>query len=395
LKSLLVSLRNKLFGTGWIDSQLRLLRVDLGTIKTQIEQVSDRIQGVERQLNEFRPLFDGIKSRRATYPLTRAVVERKLFSAEPLTLLDIGASGGIPPIWSILGSELRAFGFEPLLDECSRLNDLAPSGVEYVPAFISGPPITDVEHDAESERWDNRFVERTSAELALKLQKRTMTSYYSQENRFSDDRFTIDEFVNARQIKDVDFIKIDTDGNDLEVLLGAEKTLSRSQVLGLMVECEFHGTWGPRANTFANIDTFLRSKGFTLADLQIYRYSRAALPSTFIHNFPSGTERGQVKWADAIYLRDIAADGYAEFWNIQPSVPKLLKLACLHEMFSLEDCAAELLQRFKKTIGGSCDVDKLLNAITPELNGTKMSYDEYIAAFNSDNRDFYPRTTEA
>src|SRR4029077_12704272 len=104
-----------------------------------------------------------------------------------------------------------------------------------------------------------------------------------------------------------------------------------------------HGSCAPRANTFSNIDTYLRSAGFTLADLQAYRYSRAALPRRFIHNFPSGTEHGPIKWADAVYLRDGAFPDYCELWNWRPSVPKLIKLIGLYEVFGLADCAAELV----------------------------------------------------
>ena len=56
------------------------------------------------------------------------------------TLIDIGCSGGIDEVWRVFGSRLRAFGFDPNLQEVERLNVAAKSqhGIEYIAAFV-GP----------------------------------------------------------------------------------------------------------------------------------------------------------------------------------------------------------------------------------------------------------------
>jgi FkbM family methyltransferase len=321
------------------------------------------------------------------------LIEKPL-ADEPFVLLDVGASGGIAPMWNAFRPHLRAFGFEPLLSECARLNAASDPGIEFVPAFVAGSPMPTPEPFPMPQWWDNRFWYRTSAVAALQLQNKQMDEIFNRGDaiELSKDKFTIDTFVQARSL-DPDFLKIDTDGTDFDVLRGAEKTLPR--LLGVMIESEFHGSVRPDANTFSNIDTFMRAAGFSLVDLQTYRYSRAALPRRFIHNFPSGTEFGQIKWADAIYLRDAAFPEYCDLWNWRPSVAKLAKLAGLFELFGLADCAAELLVAFQPVFEKAIDVCAALDALTPnDLGGEALSYREYIAAFTANPSRFYSRLPE-
>jgi len=299
------------------------------------------------------------------------------FAGEPFVLLDVGASGGISPMWDAFKPNLRAFGFEPLLAECARLNQSSGPGIEFVPAFVAGSPVPEAQHHPMPQWWDNRFWQRTSAVEALKLLNTEMSAIFNRGDvvELSKDSVTIDEFVNSRGL-DADFLKIDTDGTDFEVLRGAEKILPR--LLGVMIEAEFHGSLEPRANTFANMDIYLREAGFTLADLQLHRYSRAALPRRFIQQSPSDTEFGQLRWADAIYLRDGAFPGYADLWNWRPSTAKLVKLISLYATLGLEDCAAELLLTFDGELRKHMDVNQALDALTPsDLGSENISYREH------------------
>ncbi len=57
-------------------------------------------------------------------------------------MLDIGASGGIPPEFRVFGEQLCAVGFDPAVLEVERLNksELHPN-VKYVAAFINNDQI--------------------------------------------------------------------------------------------------------------------------------------------------------------------------------------------------------------------------------------------------------------
>jgi hypothetical protein len=171
------------------------------------------------------------------------------------------------------------------------------------------------------------FVERTSAIRAQNMtQCDYARTYYDQtgEGFLAKDMIELDEFLLRTHPTDVDFIKIDTDGSDYQVLLGAQELMARSPVLGVAVECQFQGPVHEAANIFGNIDRLLRRLGFSLFDIEVYRYSRAALPKPFVYRIPAQTTSGQVLWADALYLRDAGERSYEAKWSLPLTEQKIL-----------------------------------------------------------------------
>ncbi len=72
------------------------------------------------------------------------------------------------------------------------------------------------------------------------------------------------------------------------------------------------------------------------------------------------------------------------------SSTKLLKLACLYDLFTVPDCAAELLVARRAELTTLIDVRELLEALTPRLNGRHVGYEEYTSAFSANPSAFYP-----
>jgi hypothetical protein len=91
----------------------------------------------------------------------------------------------------------------------------------------------------------------------------------------------VDEFVRESQLTTVDFLKVDVDGPDPEVLESARRTLAELQVLAVGVEVNWFGTASPTEHTFHNTDVFLRRAGYTVFGLTVLRYSRTDLPAPF------------------------------------------------------------------------------------------------------------------
>ncbi|MEK6233441.1 MAG: FkbM family methyltransferase [Planctomycetales bacterium] len=298
-------------------------------------------------------------------------------------LVDVGASGGIDPIWRKYGDRLKAVGFDPLIKEVDRLREQEGRGkVRYEAAFVG---------DHETEKAPGaHWLHRTSAAAALELKRsdRRREVYNSGlELVFSDRRIELDQFFPRAEWDEIDFLKVDTDGHDFPVLLGAEGLLREGKTLGLCVEANFAGPDDERANVFANIDRFLRRAGFSLFDLDLRRYSRSSLPLPFVHDFPAETHDGQTMWAEAVYFRDPAdpQSGAAEF-----SEQKTLKLASLFELFGLPDCAAELLLACRDRFPPLSD-PRLLNLLTPPLRGQRLSHADYLNAIRQKTKAFHPK----
>jgi FkbM family methyltransferase len=311
--------------------------------------------------------------------------------------VDVGASGGIEQYWRAFEPSLTAFGFEPLVKECDRLNAAEQSpNVKYFPYFIGADSYDRLFPSSIAADpilgWNDDVYERTSAVSAQKLLSMSFTQRFNNEDPevvFTSNKTSLDGFFSTAATDTIDFVKVDTDGHDYEVLTGARKITAEKQVLGFLVECQLHGISHPHSNLFSNIDRLMRELGFSLFDIEVYRYSRAALPGHFVYDIPAQTHEGQVVWGDALFLRDVTADAFASRWLALPPT-KLLKLVCLHEIFGMPDCAAEILLKNRDFFNSLVDQDRLLDMLAQEFDPKTTGIREYLAKFNDSPRSFFP-----
>jgi hypothetical protein len=70
---------------------------------------------------------------------------------------------------------------------------------------------------------------------------------------------------------------------------------------------------------------------------------------------------------------------------------KLLKLACLYEIFALNDCAAELILHLRATLAAHVEPERLLDLLTPLIRRVSHSYADYVNLFRSDVTRFFPQ----
>jgi len=148
---------------------------------------------------------------------------------------------------------------------------------------------------------------------------------------------TLDQYCQEQGISRIDFLQIDIQGAELDVLTSSPGILST--VLAIQTEVEFAPLYQNQP-LFADVDIFLRSQGFHLFGLvQTYRHRL---------NYPLPADQclGQVLWGDAFYLRDALADPMD-----QPE--KILKLACIADILGFSDYSLELLVNLTRHHGPS------------------------------------------
>ena len=330
--------------------------------------------------------------------MTAALVKSGVFRDAPFSLIDVGASGGIAQRWFIFGDHLRAVGCDPLVAECERLNrESTNPNVCYRACFVvSNDPVDAIPDDLRvdpSLLKDNYPLARSSSTEAIRL----LGMDYAREQynrgapmRHAEERITLDDFAALRPEFHANFLKVDTDGSDLQVLRGGRQLLRSSDMLGVAVEANLHGPIHPAANTWPHIDALLRENGFTLFDMSLWRFSRAALPAKFVYEVPAQTIQGQILWGDALYLRDLGAPDYDLIWGASPSALNVLKLACLFELHDLADCAAELLLQREALVSAITEVGPLLDLLTPCVDGAVVGYQRYVELFRDSPRRFFP-----
>ena len=332
--------------------------------------------------------------------MTRSLVERGIFASHPFTLLDVGCSGGISPFWRVFEPSLIARGIDPVISECERLNAQESNfNIRYRPRFVGLPddhPF--VQNRGSKEPWGGNPWSRFSSKLACDILKAKtkkedklpiLNDWQSSGLADPKTKLQVDDLVQEEKLFELDFIKVDVDGYDLDVILSGEEVTRSSPVLGYTLEVNFFGTADDTDHTFHNTDRLMRHWGFDLFDLSLRRYSMAALPAPFEWDGPMQTLFGRPYQGDAVYLRDPMAGQMRRSTQSALSPYKVLKLACLFECFGLPDHAAELIIANAHSFSNLCNSEELLCILAREIDPSVKNYNEYIDNFSSDPTSFY------
>lgn len=239
-----------------------------------------------------------------------------LYERHPLVLVDVGARGGLKRQWSPATRHLQSIGFEPDTREYQRL--------------VANPRTN------ERMTFFNKALHNRREQIPLRITRNpALTSIFEPNREWLDsfpeaDRFDVvdvqqvdacplDELLAAEHIDDIDFLKVDTQGSECCVIEGAAHALEASGV-GVEVEVEFAPLYVGQP-LFADVDTTLRGLGYSLFDLRPCYWKRSAGRTL-------GGPRGQIVWADALYLKNIADLKR----NLEPLDPETRKSKVLRAM---------------------------------------------------------------
>ena len=199
-----------------------------------------------------------------------------------ITLIDIGAAGEIEPRWKSISRHLNYIGFEP--DDRSRKlmrNNSSCSKYHIYPNAV----------------WDSE------AKININFTKvPQVSSFYNPNANFtrlfpSPSRFDVKEVISIEavtldslKISNFDFIKIDIQGGELNVLKGASESLKNT--LGLEIEVEFIDLYENQP-LFGDLTKFLKTKDLEFIDfMNLCRWERTS------HN-----GFGQCVFGDALFLK--------------------------------------------------------------------------------------------
>jgi len=246
---------------------------------------------------------------------------------EKIYIADIGSTGGLDLKWFWLKNSIKRYSFDP--DKRAENQEDKDSKI-----FKTG-------------LWSHQCVKQIY-----------LTKFPSASSVFKPNDALLKNFLNfdcheVIQIESIemealdsilineitpDFIKIDTEGADLEIINGSSRAI-RTSVIGLQVEVQFIER-NIDSPMFSDIDSNLREKGYWLMDLKKQSWIRA-------NNVYGITSTPQLIWADAVYMiSDFEAKRRCQ--DISHSEKKLFlsKLVSISLVFGFHDYAVDLISKF-------------------------------------------------
>ena len=211
------------------------------------------------------------------------------------TLVDIGASTGIHKRWNILGDALNVIGFEPNQEEFEKLSQSV------------------------NRQWLNTAVSGHDGPATLNLTKAFQNSsllrpHFKNLESLAWGGFEVvdEKHIEAKRLDTLavehgfsaNFLKIDTQGTELDILRGAKNQLE-SSVIGLELEVSFYQFYENQP-LFSEEDAFLRNAGFELYDLG--NFCRMKPP----RKKPLNSGKGRLIFCDALYFRSLDSLKYSK-----------------------------------------------------------------------------------
>lgn len=224
-----------------------------------------------------------------------------------MSIVDVGARWGASQAWFRLKPLAKLYGFEPDPVECARLNQRAePGQEEFVPLALGRENGTGTLHVTREPACSSLYPPSPAMLARFPSLRAVMTQVESLEVPLS----TLETWARRACVERVDFIKLDTQGADLDILRGAGSLLD--DCLGVEAEVMFDQLYVGQP-LFADVDAYLRSKGFTLWRLDSLAHYTDNPSDRLMHQAAVHYEHrtvhhqagdGRLVWGNAIYFRD-------------------------------------------------------------------------------------------
>jgi FkbM family methyltransferase len=299
---------------------------------------------------------------------TRWVVGEGLLR-EPFVLVDVGVQGGENQRWQPLGDRLVVHGFDPIEEVVHELTEqnygrpnchyhcMALGNVDGEQAFYFNPanPTASSMYRQGTSRFDVKNAEQPRQVPIRRL----------------------DSLLAEGLIPQADFIKIDVEGFEKEVLLGARKLLSGG-VLGLHTETNFAVSPQYPKSHFITLAELALDQHLLVFDVAFNRIPRAtfqhALVSKGMKSISENYLVGRPATVDVLFCRDLI-DEVDQAHNYQtPCRPfgldQLIKAIIICELHGLNDVALDTVKRFADRLGERLDVDRAARLLAnPDCRG--------------------------
>ena len=296
------------------------------------------------------------------------MVGDELLRDNPLWIADVGASNGTDPRWGNFTSHYQGILFEPDPRAYEALQKDNKQNLTVLNTALG-----------DSARIVDFHLCKKQEVSSVYLPNMEYLAKFPDSHRFevtrdvSIETDTLDNQLQEKQIAEIDFIKIDTQGYELSILQGGTSYLKNA--VGMELEVEFAQMYENQP-LFADVDHFARDLGFELIDLKRYFWKRKDSVNT-------GDQKGQLVFGDALYFR--SPEQILLIDSI--TAEKIVRSICVYLVYGYVDLAQSLSKQA---------LDKQL---LPQEIGKKVDYvlskfeQKHLLAF-AKKKKYLPRLFE-
>lgn len=261
----------------------------------------------------------------------------KMFEEKPLDFIDIGSVGGIHPIILPFASRTKCTCFEPEQTSFNALQEAYMKSNPFANLTIHQTAVSG------SRSKKNLYCTRSSVNTSLLEPDSSFALRYGIAGLEVKEKLVIDTDCldtilstgTSNNGYSGEFIKIDCQGVEFEILQGSSETMERHTV-ALICEVEFSEVYKEQ-KTFSEVNMFLKDMGFILYGLQPHFISSRRLDRKTYE-----TEE-RILWADALYFKDPLVKDIAASKALTRQTCTLFLIAVLTHYY---DFALEILDAF-------------------------------------------------
>jgi FkbM family methyltransferase len=315
-------------------------------------------------------------------PFTRWVVQQGLLR-ERLVVIDAGCQGGVHVQWDLLGDLAEVHAFDAIAEAVEELarREVRPHRHYYNIAlgsedgqrkFFVKPNVFSSSFIAEDGRA--RFVVYGPDIVSdPQLEPRDTQGASGPGARITTVR-RLDALFAQGALPPADFIKLDCEGFEPEILAGARQYMRASKTLAVVAETNFLPVEPGGRTQFDELHASLLEQGLRLFDLVSERLPRPEylrLREARHRTWPVPADPrtrpppfaiGQFVVFDILFCRDLVAQSAVPEGN-DTSIDRILKMMIIFEMHGLMDCATELASHFRERLGARLDVDRAIDLL--------------------------------
>jgi FkbM family methyltransferase len=309
---------------------------------------------------------------------TKWVVRAGLLT-EPFVLIDVGVQGGENVRWRPLGDHVIVHGFDPIEEVVQKLIEenrgrsnrhyhcMAVGNADGEQPFYFNPA-----NPSESSMYGQLTV-RFDGEGARHVRMVPIRR--------------LDSLLAEGLIPKADFVKIDVEGFEKDVLLGARELLGAG-VLGLEIETNFGVSPTYPKSHFGTLAELVLEHHLLVFDLAFNRIPRESFQRALVHNGLKPISKldslGRPATVNVLFGRDLIdeVDHQSNYQGpCRPfSVSQLIKSIIVCELYSLNDVALDTAERFADRLGAHLDVDRAVRLLA-DPDCVSNEYRRQIRAF--------------